>query len=181
MLKRLVREGRCKMGNTSLQKESMSHEGASEFRALYEEYKKGVFAIALSILRDFDLAEDVLQESFIKLFQQMKYEEISNVKGWLFKIARTTALDVYRKKRREVTGFGNDYFEKIHGPSSDPLDAIVLTKYLELLDQEERQIVVMKDITGLKHREIADLMELPLGTILWKYGRAIRRLRKSLG
>lgn len=153
----------------------------TEFKKLFDENKKYVFAIALSILRDFELAEDVLQEVYIKLFQQMKYQEISNVKAWLITVSRTKALDQYRKKKREITGLDSDYFERLECTSEDPLEKLVLSKYLELLDQEERQIVIMKGIMGMKHREIANIVDIPLGTAIWKYNAAIKKLRKNIG
>ena len=125
--------------------------------------------MALSILRDFELFEDVLQEVYIKLFQYRKHHQISNVKAWLISVTRNTALDLYRKKKHELTGFDNNYFDRMEYLSEDPLDRIVLSTCLALLDSEERQIVILKDISGMKHREIAKIFEMPLGTVLWKY------------
>ncbi|PLT29601.1 RNA polymerase sigma factor [Peribacillus deserti] len=157
-----------------------SNELGPEFRQLFMDHKKSVFAMALSILRDYELAEDVLQEVYIKLFKHMRHHDISNVKGWLMSVARNTALDLYRKKKREVTGFDNDYFERVQDLPKDPADKLVLLKYLELLNAEERQIITLKDITGMKHREIAKILEIPLGTVMWKYSRALKKLRKGL-
>ncbi|OCA90464.1 hypothetical protein A8F94_00810 [Bacillus sp. FJAT-27225] len=126
------------------------------------------------------MSEDVMQEVFIKLFQHQKHSDITNVKAWLISVTRNHALDVYRKKKRELTGFDNNYFERMSDPSGDPVDKLVLSKYLSILDSEERQIVIMKDISGLKHREIAKIIDLPLGTVLWKYNVALKKLRKSL-
>lgn len=168
------------MDQTSLHQSDTSIDNITEFKHLFSEHKKHVFAIALSILRDFELSEDVLQEVYIKLFQHMKQNEISNVKAWLISVSRNTALDLYRKKKREITGFGDDYFERVQYQSEDPIDKMVLSKYLELLDSEERQIVVLKDISGMKHREIAKIIEMPLGTVLWKYRMALKKLRKGL-
>ena len=125
--------------------------------------------MALSILRDFELFEDVLQEVYIKLFQYRKHHQISNVKAWLISVTRNTALDLYRKKKHELTGFDNNYFDRMEYLSEDPLDRIVLSTCLALLDSEERQIVILKDISGMKHREIAKIFEMPLGTVLWEY------------
>ncbi|MDF2791911.1 MAG: hypothetical protein K0S80_5013 [Neobacillus sp.] len=168
------------MNQTSLHQSEPSIDALAEFRQLFNEHKKHVFAIALSILRDFELSEDVLQEVYIKLFQHMKHNEISNVKAWLISVSRNTALDLYRKKKREITGFDEDYFERVQYLAEDPLDKMVLSKYLELLTSEERQIVILKDISGMKHREIAKIVEMPLGTVLWKYSTALKKLKKVL-
>ncbi len=168
------------MNEISMENSEKSIENLDEFKQLFNDNKKHVFAMALSILRDFELAEDVLQEVFIKLFQHMEHDEISNVKAWLIRVSRNTALDYYRKKKRELTGFDNEYFERVPYLSGDPLDKMVLSKYLELLNSEERQIVIMKDISGLKHREIAKIVGIPIGTVVWKYSRAMKRMKKGL-
>jgi RNA polymerase sigma factor (sigma-70 family) len=167
------------MSQTNLHHEKNPVDNNLEFKQFFDLHKKNVFAMAFSILRDSSLAEDVMQETFIKLFQQQKHQEIPNVKAWLLSVSRNTALDLYRKKKREITGFDEQYFEQGHHKSTDPLDRMVLTKYLELLDSEERQIVVLKDISGMKHREIAKILEMPLGTVLWKYQMALKKLRKN--
>jgi RNA polymerase sigma factor (sigma-70 family) len=168
------------MAQPKLNRVENDSDDMNDFKQLFDEHKKSVFAMALSILRDFELAEDVLQESFIKLFQHKKHQKISNVKAWLISVSRNTALDLYRKKKREITGFTDDYFERMPYLSGDPLDRLVLAKYLELLDDEERQIVILKEISGMKHREIAKIIEVPLGTVLWKYNRALKKLKKGL-
>lgn len=168
------------MVQTFLKQSNKDDHNVDEFKQLFNEHKKHVFAMALSILRDFEWAEDVLQEVYIKLFQHMKHHEISNVKAWLISVSRNTALDLYRKKKREITGFEDDYFERVPYLSEDPLDKMVLSKYLELLDSDERQIVILKDISGMKHKEIAKIIEMPLGTVLWKYSMALKKLKKGL-
>ena len=60
----------------------------------------------------------------------------------------------------------------MHFVTEDPVSKMVLFKYLDLLDSKERQIVVLKDITGMKHREIAKMMEIPLSTVIGKYRRS---------
>lgn len=177
---RLHSERRRNMISSSLRQSEKSMDNMDEFKQLFNEHKKHVFAMALSILRDSELAEDVLQEVFIKLYQYRQHQDISNVRAWLISVSRNTSLDLYRKKKREITGFDDDYFERAQYLSEDPLEKMVLSKYLELLDSEERQIVILKDISGMKHREIAKIVEMPLGTVLWKYRRALKKLRKGL-
>lgn len=168
------------MSHLSLHQQNKTVESNLEFKHLYTLHKKHVFAMALSILRDSSLAEDVMQETFIKLYQHQTHQDIPNVKAWLLSVSRNTALDLYRKKKREIAGFDERYFDQIHYKSPDPLDMMILTKYLELLDSEERQIIILKDISGMKHREIAKIIEMPLGTVLWKYQSALKKLRKSI-
>ena len=60
------------------------------------------------------------------------------------------------------------------------LDRIVLQEALSKLDFEERQIVILHSLTGLKHREIGEILELPVGTVLSKYNRSIKKLKKQM-
>ncbi|MBS4172691.1 RNA polymerase sigma factor [Bacillus sp. FJAT-49736] len=168
------------MEQFNYQRAETSIENLEEFKQHYVAYKKHVFAMALSILRDFELSEDVLQDVYMKLFQYMKHQKIKNVKAWLISVSRNRALDLYRKKKREITGFEHEYFEKSQYMADDPVDKLVLSKYLSLLDTEERQIVILKEISGMKHREIASIMEMPLGTVLWKYRVALKKLKNAL-
>ncbi|AZU62596.1 RNA polymerase sigma factor [Neobacillus mesonae] len=168
------------MTQTSLYQLKTSVDHRDEFQQLYIDHKKHVFAMALSILRDFELAEDVLQDVYIKLYRHSKDNQLTNARAWLIRVTRNTALDLYRKKKRELTGGDDQYFERLEYISEDPVDKIVLSKYLALLDSGERQIVIMKDISGLKHKEIAKIMEIPLGTVLWKYRMALKKLKKGL-
>ncbi|MFP5114145.1 RNA polymerase sigma factor [Bacillaceae bacterium C204] len=168
------------MTQTSVHQLKTSVDPREEFKQLYNDHRKHVFAMALSILRDIELAEDVLQEVYIKLYQYSKSNQVTNVRAWLIRVTRNTALDLYRKKKRELTGFDAQYFERLEYISEDPVDKIVLSKYLALLDSGERQIIIMKDISGLKHKEIAKIMEMPLGTVLWKYRMALKKLKKGL-
>lgn len=150
------------------------------FESLYNEFKVNVYAIALSILKDNKLAEDVLQETFIKLYLHLKSNEINNVKAWLISVSRNTALDLYRKRVHEICIFNEDYMNNIEVVFNDPVDKIVLFTCLKTLDDLERQIVVLKAVSGLKHREISKIVDMPLGTVLWKYRNAIKKLRRNL-
>lgn len=60
------------------------------------------------------------------------------------------------------------------------LDRIVLEKAMRILSFEERQIVMLHSLTGLKHREIAELLEIPLGTVVSKYNRSLKKIRREL-
>ena len=63
---------------------------------------------------------------------------------------------------------------------SDPTDRLVLESALAILSEEERQIILLHAVSGLKHREIADSIGLPLSTTLSKYHRGLKKLRKHL-
>jgi RNA polymerase sigma factor (sigma-70 family) len=168
------------MNDPSIHQLDTSQPHLDAFKQLFQHHKKSVYALALSILRDASLAEDVLQEVFIKFFQRMNQQDITNQKAWLMRVTRNMSLDLYYRKKREVTGFDEAYFERPYDMANDSVEKIVLMKYLESLYSDERQIILLKDIAGMKHREIAKIMEMPLGTVLWKYNRALKKLKNEV-
>jgi RNA polymerase sigma-70 factor (ECF subfamily) len=145
---------------------------------LYNDLKTSVFALAISILRDKTLAEDVLQDTFVrvKLFSN-SYRPGTNGRAWILKIARNLALSAIRDRRLETYGEDIEYMESPHNHFvQKSIDSIILNESLSILDEKERQIVLLHAVKDLKHREIADILDLPLGTVLWKYRKAIKKI-----
>ena len=149
------------------------------FEAVYAEMKTPVYTIILRTLGDRQLAEDVLQEVFIKLYRQPPID-VRAVRAYLFRMARNSALDVLR---RQTPSGGDEAFDVI--PDDAPIDGGVglrmdLEAALRCLSINDRQIVTLHTLGQLRFREIAELMHMPLGTVLWRYRRAIERLRQLL-
>ena len=150
------------------------------FKELYEQTASAVYGFALSILRNKHDAEDVMHDAFIKAYQgAVTYKPMGKPLAWLLTIVRNLC---YSKVR--AGGVCEDIAEYEDFTGSDEhistIDRIVLQEALNKLDFEERQIVVLHSLTGLKHREIAEILELPIGTILSKYNRSMKKLRKEL-
>ena len=126
---------------------------------VYLQHKGAVYAFALSILRQAHAAEDVMQETFLQLWNAAGtyVPRGQSPLPWLLGITKNTALKHMAENR------------------------IVTQAVLEKLSAEERQIVVLHAVAGLKHREIAELLEKPLSTILNKYRRALKKLEGYLG
>lgn len=149
---------------------------------LYNDLKTTVFAIALSILRDKALAEDVLQDTFVrvKLFSKT-YRQGTNGRAWILRIARNLAISAVRKKRFETYDESLESMESPHNYfDQKSIDSILLKKALSVLDDKERQILLLHAIKDLRHREIADILDVPLGTVLWKYRKAISKMEDYL-
>ena len=124
-------------------------------------------------------AEDVLQEVFIKLYRQPP-TGVRAARAYLFRMARNSALDVLR---RQLLVEGDEAFDLV--PEDAPPDGSAglrmdLEAALRCLSVNDRQIVTLHTLGGLRFREIAELMHMPLGTVLWRYRRAIERLRELL-
>lgn len=149
------------------------------FARLYALTRGAVYALALSLLRDSQEAQDVSQDTFVKVWESAPgYQSQGSPMAWLLTIARNLARSRLRQGGRQVE---LDEEEWNALPASLPAvtseDRVVLQEALAGLGAEERQIVLLHAVTGLKHREIALLLELPLSTVLSKYHRGLKKLK----
>lgn len=149
---------------------------------LYLQINKLVYSYAYSILKDHECAQDVMQDTFIKINEaSTKYKPQGKPLAWILKITKNFCLMTVRKNSREQSTDieGNEYFlnKSVNYKYEEKL---VLKAAFKLLDEGERQIVFLYLITGMKHREIAQILGKPLGTILWKYNTALKKLKKEL-
>lgn len=134
----------------------------------YEQYKTGIFRFALSILRDRALAEDVLQETFLKLLSGKYTVYEGKEQAWLYKVARNLCYDILRNRGREVA--------LTVSQSREHYGYIDLIACLDLAEQE---IVTLKIVGGLTHKEIAKVMGLTVHASKKRYERAIQKLREE--
>lgn len=148
------------------------------FEKIYTELKTPMLTIILRMTQDRALAEDILQEVFVKLYRSPPNPSISNPRAYLFQMARNLAIDGMRKQPRDVAL--EDYADFPQSPIEHRAAAMDIEAALDTLPLVERQIVTLHINGDLTFRVIADMMELPLGTVLWKYQRAMKRLRLIL-
>lgn len=101
--------------------------------------------------------------------------------AWVFTIARNICLMKFRKKKHaSVVSFEEMQETPDCSKIKDREDRIVLETAFRILTHEECQIIVLHAVTGLKHREISELLQLSLSTVLSKYNRGLKKLRKQL-
>ncbi len=143
------------------------------FEELYEDMKRGVFALAYSYLRNYEDAEDVLQQTFLTVKRKAYlYRVGTNARAWIFQIAKNAALDELRKRKQRKEG-------ELLREEGVETPVVFLDELTARLSEEEREIVIMHAVWGYKHKEIAEEKGLPLGTVTWKYNEAIKKLRKE--
>lgn len=150
--------------------------------SLYERTHAAINAFALFLLKNRQDAEDVLQDTFVQIFLSAEqYRSHGKPMAWLMTIARNQAMMRLRNKGRTVTMSPEDWHEQFADkPAVSQDDMLTLHALLEKLTDEERQIVSLHALTGLKYREIASMLDMPLSTVLSKYHRAIKKLENSL-
>ena len=150
---------------------------------LYRRTKGAVYALALSYLRTHSDAEDITQNTFLRVWEQAgQFSGQGKALSWILAVTRNLSrMELRRRQQQRQLPLGEEHLElpAPEGPVS-PEDRQLLQSLLERLEPQERQIVVLHAVAGLKHREIAALLELPLSTVLSKYSRSLKRLKKSL-
>ncbi len=149
---------------------------------LYESTHTAVYGFALSLCKNVPDAEDVLQDVFVQIWNAAEqYTPAGKPMAWIFTITRNLALLCLRQKNKMIPFSAEDlqeHLEEISQVTSD--DRIVLEALLKSLQDTERQILVLHALSGMKHREIASLLQIPLPTVLSKYHRAVKKLGKIM-
>ncbi|MFQ5745890.1 MAG: sigma-70 family RNA polymerase sigma factor [Gemmatimonadota bacterium] len=169
-------------------------------RELVSRFERPVFSIIFRIVRDRELAEDLSQETFVRTFNHLhRYDDSYRFSSWLFKIAYNLTVDHLRRKRldtvsmhgapdavsaesREATSF------EVPATTERPdarVESVELAGEMEAaiarLRPEYRTAVLLRHVEGRAYEEIAEIMDIPLGTVKTYIFRARRELRASLG
>ena len=150
--------------------------------SLYQETSPSVYAYALSALKNSHDAEDVMQDCYVAVYTSSAvYRASGKPMAWIITIARNLCLHRLRANRYRAELSDEDWGELLPDRTELTMeDRVILRACMQILGDEERQILTLHTIGGLKHREIADLLEMPLSTVLSKYRRALKKLRRVL-
>ncbi|NLB19353.1 MAG: RNA polymerase sigma factor [Clostridium sp.] len=159
--------------------------GANDMDALEELYnltERTLYAYTLSIVKNHEETLDLMQETYMKIMASAHlYKPMGKPLAWMFTIAKNLFLSKIRKDKREVnmdTVEVEDDMRFSYVTDSD--DKMILEMALDILTEEERQIVLLHAVSGLKHKEIAESIGLKLSTTLSKYHRALKKIREHL-
>ena len=161
--------------------ENMQTGSEQAFEVVYDLTKKQVFFVIFSIVKDYGIAEELMQDAYIKIRKNISnYKPNTNANAWIMMIARNIAINAYNRRKKEVITdeLENDYLFSASNEDS-MIDSMLLKKLLTILDFEERQVVTLYTL-GYKHREIAKQLDKPLGTVLWIYSKALKKLQKEV-
>lgn len=148
------------------------------FEEIYNEINTSAFTVIYRITQDRHLSEDILQELFVRLYRNPPSAPIGNPRAYLMRMAHNLTIDVLRKQENNADI--EDYENVLSDKRDSTEEKIDLDRALKCLSKEERQLVVLHVNGGFKFREISDIMGIPPGTAMWKYHKAIKRLRDIL-
>lgn len=152
------------------------------FGRLYSRTRGAVYGLVLSYLKQADDAQDVTQDVFVRIWDAApQYRPQGKPMAWILTVARNQALTRLREREKSQS-LAPEAWEAIPAaaPAVTPEDRALLQSALERLSDRERQVVLLHAAAGLKHREIAALLRIPLSTVLSLYHRALKKLKVQL-
>jgi RNA polymerase sigma-70 factor (ECF subfamily) len=167
------------------------------FEPLVEKYRQRVWRLAYNVLRDREEAWDVAQEAFVRAWQALpNFRGQSAFYTWLFRIVMNVASDRARARAARGRAFGTERVPEEDWDrvlEDDRIEAAPdaaaagaeqrarIERALATLSEDHRRIVVLSDIEGLSYKEIADVLEIPMGTVMSRLHNARKRLKAALG
>jgi RNA polymerase sigma-70 factor (ECF subfamily) len=165
--------------------QSVAHRDRAAFRELFAATAPTLYGFLLKLLRRRDLADDVLQETYLRVWQRATRYDPTKGRGlaWMTVIARRTAIDLWRSPHGR--GSSMVTLEDLPEPQEDPWDltdvATDLRRCLEELDAPQRHLILLAFFRGLTHEELAADTSLPIGTVKSHIRRGLAKLQRCLG
>ncbi len=158
---------------------------------LYDRYGHTVFGVGLRILGDRSLAEELVQEVFLKVWRSSRAFDPSrgSFSTWLYRITRSCALDLYRRRASRIRPVPDGDLHVVAAPDSSPGPQEMVddswmswrvSRAVERLDPPQREVIVLAYHGGLTQREISERTGVPLGTVKTRTTSAFKRLRQEL-
>jgi RNA polymerase sigma-70 factor (ECF subfamily) len=168
-----------------------------DFKSGQLPYRNQLYKTALRMTRSVDEAEDLLQETFLKAFKYYdRFEEGTNLKAWLFRIMKNSFINTYRRNKRlpqhlefdELQeGFEKSVVESDHGDLLDPERHVIdsaldqeVRDALVSLPHDYKMAVLLVDIEGYTYQEAAELIAVPVGTVMSRLFRGRKKMERAL-
>lgn len=159
-------------------KKLKSSNNKENFELLYNNYNNLVYKIALTILKNKDDSEDIVQIVFSKIYSLPKDKlPTKHILSWIYSVTKNESISLLRKKKNNMS------IEEIYDIADEndeinnSINKIEFNKLISKLDDMEKEIISLKVISGLTFDEISKLLNKPTGTIKWKYYKSIYTLR----
>ena len=157
------------------------------FSGLYEKYKNQVFGFLIKMTGEREVAEDLLQETFLAAYRNaVQFDRSRSFLSWLFGIAHKRTIDYFRHARVE-TDHQEEAVESVGSRMGLPDEHIenanmrqIISAAVEKLDPYQREVFMFREIGGVPFKEIAEIMNCPINTALGRMRLALKNIRKDL-
>jgi RNA polymerase sigma-70 factor (ECF subfamily) len=181
----------------SMAKEMTGHHKGWDFEAAAMPFVDALYNTAYRMTRNPEDAEDLVQETYLKAYRYYdKFEEGTNFKAWLFKIMKNTFINNYRKRQQAPvlsdfadieesfeTQVSEDTSRQLKNPEEELLENVLdqdVQRALDQLPPDYRMVVLLADLEGFAYKEIADILEVPVGTVMSRLYRGRRLLETAM-
>lgn len=168
-----------------------------DFESVTLPFLDGLYNMAWRLTHNSEDAEDLVQETFFKAYKYYdKFEEGTNLKAWLYRIMKNTFINGYRKRQSQPpsSAFSNieETFEslvsdeasqQIKNPEEEFLDQVLdedVQRAIDDLREDYRMVILLVDLEGFSYKEAAEILEVPVGTVMSRLYRGRRVLEKTL-
>lgn len=166
------------------------------WRQVVDAYGSRVYALLFSRCRDAELAEELTQSTFCTVVTKLAgYVELGKFEPWLFRIAMNRLRDEMRRRGRHALSVANDTLSSMEttpregggepgfdvGSQQQQEESAALREAMKNLAEADQEIMHLRHISGLSFKQIAEVLQQPLGTVLARHFRAFKRLREMLG
>lgn len=146
---------------------------------IYEILGRQMFAVAYNVVHDYHLAQDAVQDGLVIIYN--KADTVTDYKSaltWMLTVIRNSAIDILRKRKNEI--YSDEQIVSNIDDNSNTDKSILIKNALLKLDEENRQIVILKSVMGYSHKEIAKILDISLTSCQKKYQRALNELEQYL-
>jgi RNA polymerase sigma-70 factor (ECF subfamily) len=168
------------------------------FRTLVVRYQRKVYALALGIVKDADLAWDVAQEAFVRVHKHLaEFEAKSSFSTWLYRISTHLAIDAVRRERRSQKDEVDEVNEALLADAgegilatalgNDPRESVLrrelagkIQEALQTLPEKHRTILVLREVEGLSYEELAERLGIHKGTVMSRLFHARKKMQAAL-
>ena len=187
--KRMDREGSIRREDIHALVREIQNGNREAFMTIVGAYQQRVFVMAYSMLRNKEDALDVVQETFLRLFQKAgQFKEGCNFQGWLLRIAKNLSVDYYRKNYRKRREFESPKSLDELQVAAEPAPASsssgemrdVFFRGIDKLAGRQRMVFVLRHVDELQFNEISETMNISVGTVKSLHFKAVQNLRKWL-
>jgi len=168
----------------------------AQLAELYQQHRQGLYTLALSITRSPHRAEDAVQEAFVRLYRRHR-PAVGDPASYVFMAVRNASIDQIRKRKRDqraasciyeeaVSADGREQGPGSSSPPSPPAAALMgerqeaVKQAVDTLDEQQREVIVMKVYGGLTFDQIGQVLGAPLSTVASRYRRGLVKLEQRL-
>ena len=163
------------------------------FDIIVNRYKNRLMNFVFRFVKDYDVSEDIVQETFLRVFRKSRdYKAIANFSTWIFTIAGNLAKSELRRRKRwrflsldTNNGYDKNFELPDLGMAPDRKTAVKLLdenvqKAIDVLQPKYKEAIILRDIEGMSYRQIAEITDVPVGTVKSRVNRGRMKLQKKL-